>query len=163
MVATYGRALWVGDVSFLQELTPDILRKSAHLFDIEPKARYGFGSQGMNYELSGSKYIRVPNEPEAIVINYFVSADQSAGAKISIANAAGQTVRQLDGPARKGMNRVLWPLGGAGGRGGRAGTAPSGVPAGPVAVGDYTVTVSVAGEALSKPARVRERIVSKRN
>jgi hypothetical protein len=41
-----------------------------------------------------------------------------------------------DGPAKAGLNRALVPLG----------------------VGDYTVTLDVAGQSLTKPARVRERL-----
>jgi hypothetical protein len=153
VLATYGRALWSGDVSFLPELTPAVLGSNAHLFDIEPQARYGFGSQGMNYELYGDKYLSVPNEPEAIVINYYLKADQAAGAKITITDASGAVVRQLDGPAKRGLNRALWPLNGGGGRG--RGAGPSTPPPG---VGTYSVTVEVAGEKLTKPARIRERI-----
>jgi len=159
VLATYGRGLWTGDVSFMPELTPDVLGKNAYLFDIKPKARYGFGSQGMNYELYGDKFLSVPNEPEAIVINYYLKADQPAGAKITVTDKDGRVMRQLDGPGKKGMNRVLWTLAGSGG-GGRGGGRGGGgaAPAPPATVGDYTVTVDVAGEKLTKPARVRERI-----
>ena len=44
-----------------------MLDAPAHLFDVEPRARYGFGIQGMNYHLFGDKYLEVPNEPEALV------------------------------------------------------------------------------------------------
>jgi hypothetical protein len=44
-------------------------------------------------------------------------------------------------------------FGGGGGGGGGRGRA-----AGTLTVGDYTVTVDVAGQTLSKPARVRERL-----
>ncbi len=161
VLATYGRGLWTGDVSFMPELTPDVLGKNAYLFDIKPKARYGFGSQGMNYELYGDKYLSVPNEPEAIVINYYLKADQSAGAKVTVTDKDGRVMRQLDGPGKKGMNRVLWTLAGSGG-GGRGGGRGGGgaAPAPPATVGDYTVTVDVAGEKLTKPAKVRERIGS---
>src|SRR5688572_31049736 len=43
----------------LQELTTDVLNRPVHLFDIEPKTRWGFGGQGMNYQLYGNKYIQV--------------------------------------------------------------------------------------------------------
>ena len=46
-----------------------------YLFDIEPRARYGFSAQGMNYHLFGDKYLEVPNEPDALVINYYLKAD----------------------------------------------------------------------------------------
>ncbi len=156
VLATYGRALWTGDVSFMPELTADVLNNTAYLFDIKPKARYGFGSQGMNYELFGDKYLSVPNEPEAIVINYYLKADQPAGAKVTITDMNGRVMRQLDGPGKQGMNRVLWPLNAGGGRGGGGGRGAAAVPA--PTVGDYTVTVEVAGEKLIKPAKVRERI-----
>ena len=159
VIGTYGRGMWTGDVSFLPELIPDFNSKTAYLFDIKPKARYGFGSQGMNYELYGDKYLSVPNEPEAIVINYYLKADQPTGAKVTVTDKDGRVMRQLDGPGKAGMNRVLWSLTGGGGRGaggggGRAGGAPAIVPT----VGDYSVTVEVGGEKLTKPARVRERI-----
>ena len=101
----------------------------------------------------------MPNEPEAIVINYYLKADQPTGAKVTITDKDGRVMRQLDGPGKAGMNRVLWSLAGGGGRGaggggGRAGGAPAIVPT----VGDYTVTIEVGGEKLTKPARVRERI-----
>ena len=70
VLGTYGRAFWTGDITPLQELSAEVLDKPAHLFDIEPRARYGFSTQGMNYHLFGDKYIEVPNEPEALVINY---------------------------------------------------------------------------------------------
>lgn len=154
VLATYGRALWSGDVSFLPELTPQVLNADAHLFDIEPKAKYGFGSQGMNYRLFGDKYVVVPNEPEAVVINYFVKADHADGARITVTDLDGRTMRELNGPAKAGMNRVLWPLAGGGGRGGRGGGAAVPVPT----VGEYKVTVQVAGQTLTKRATIRERI-----
>ena len=66
VLGTYGRAIWVGDITPLQELSPETLDKTAHLFDIEPRARYGFGAIG-NYHLFGDSYLEVPNEPEALV------------------------------------------------------------------------------------------------
>ncbi|MBP6717167.1 MAG: hypothetical protein KA205_09915, partial [Acidobacteria bacterium] len=112
VIGTYGRGLWTGDVSFLPEMSPDLLAQNVHLFNIEPKARYGFGSQGMNYQLYGDRFLSVPNEPEAIVINYYVKADQPTGAKITVTDATGRVMRQLDGPGKAGMNRVLWSLAG---------------------------------------------------
>jgi hypothetical protein len=120
-------------------------------FDMEPRARYGFSTQGMNYHLFGDKYLEVPNEPEAIVVQYYLGADAPAQAKITVSDSTGHTVRQLDGPAKKGLTRALVNLGGGGGRG-RGAATPA------LAVGDYTVTVEVAGVNLTKSARVRARI-----
>jgi photosystem II stability/assembly factor-like uncharacterized protein len=157
VLATYGRALWTGDISPLQELTPAVLDEAVHLFDVKPKARYGFGTQGMNFELYGDKYLRVPNEPEALVVNYYLRTAQSGEATVTLAGAAGDAVRHVTGPAKGGLNHVLIPLGGNRGRGGRgAETEP------PLAPGNYRVTLQVAGQTLTKPATVRERILPAR-
>jgi photosystem II stability/assembly factor-like uncharacterized protein len=187
VIGTYGRGFWVGDISPLQDLSPDTLTQPVHLFDIEPKAHYGFGSQGMNYHLFGDKYIEVPNEPDAMVINYWIkegaagapsttstgSGQAGSGqARVTITDVSGKQIAQLQGPVRAGLNRIQWnmtssPAGGAapGGRGGgRAASAP-GATAGQgrgagslVPPGDYLVTLDVGGEKQTKVGRVRERI-----
>jgi len=163
VMGTYGRAVWVGDITPLQDLTTETLDKSAHLFDIEPRARYGFGAIG-NYFLRGSSQLDAPNEPEAIVINYYVKADVEAGARVTVAEPGGRVMTTLTGPARRGLNRVQWSLGGGGGRGGggggagRAGGAGAAAPTGPAPVGDYVVTLEVGSEKMTKPARIRDRI-----
>jgi len=158
VLATYGRALWTGDITPLQELTADVASKGAYLFDIEPRARYGFGDQGMNYHLFGDKYLHVTNEPEALVLNYYLKADAAAEATITVADLSGKTIRQVKGPAKSGLNRALVNLAGsfggrAGGRGRGEGPAEA-----PLGIGDYVVTVEVAGEKLTKRARVRAKI-----
>ncbi len=152
VLGTYGRAFWAGDISPLQELNARVFDQAAHLFDIEPRARYGFSTQGMNYHLFGDKYLEVPNEPEALVVNYWLKANAEAAAKVTVKDFTGNVIRTVDGPSKAGLNRALVPLGG-GGRGRQGGGAIA-----PLAVGDYTVTVNVAGQTLSKPARIRERI-----
>jgi photosystem II stability/assembly factor-like uncharacterized protein len=167
VLATYGRALWTGDIVPLQELSAEVLDKPAYLFDIEPRARYSFSTQGANYNLFGDKYLEVPNEPDALVVNYYLKMDQPQTARVTIADAAGQVVRQADSPAKAGLNRLNVSLTGGGGRGrgagsggaasagqGRGGSGGSGA----LVPGDYMVTITVAGQTLTKPARVRERI-----
>lgn len=151
VIGTYGRAFWAGDITPLQELSADVLAKSAYLFDIEPRARYGFSEQGMNYHLFGDKYLVVPNEPEAFVVNYYLKDGAATDAKITLADRTGKILRETTGPAKPGLNRALLNLGGSRGRGATALVAP-------LSVGDYTVTVEVAGEKLTKPAQVRPRI-----
>jgi photosystem II stability/assembly factor-like uncharacterized protein len=152
VMGTYGRAVWVGDITPLQDLTRETLQKSAHLFDIEPRARYGFSAIG-NYFLRGHSYLDAPNEPDAVVINYYVNGDVESGARVTIADPGGRVVTTLTGQARRGLNRIQWALGAGGGRGGGGGG-----PAGPPAVGEYVVTLEVGAEKMTKPARVRDRI-----
>ena len=155
VLGTYGRAFWTGDLTPLQEISAAIMDKPAHLFDVEARARYGFSGQGMNYHLFGDKYLEAPNEPEALAINYYLKAEAPAAAKITLKDLTGKVLREMEGPGKAGLNRALIGLAGTGFGGRGRGAAPA---VAALAIGDYTVTVEVAGQSLTKPARVRSRI-----
>ena len=173
VIGTYGRGVFIGDVTPLQELSAQTLSQPLHVFDIEPRARYGFGAIG-NYHLYGDKYLEVPNEPEALVIQYWLK-DAAANVRITIAGPQGTTVAQMSGPGQAGMNRVQWnmrvtppaaenPAGaGAAGRGAARGTGAGGGRGGglggqPAPVGAYAITVEAGTERVTKTAAIRERI-----
>ena len=158
VIGTYGRGVFVGDMAHVQEVSSEVLAKPLHLFTIEPRAAYGFRALG-NFELFGDKYIRVPNEPDALVINYYLRAASDGGAQVAITNIKGEEVARLKGPSQAGLNRVLWNMragaaaapAGRGGFGGRGG-API-VPA-----GEYRIEVSAGGQQQSGVGRIRERL-----
>jgi photosystem II stability/assembly factor-like uncharacterized protein len=162
VLGTYGRGFWVGDISPLQQLSPEVLARPAFLFDITPKPHYGFSSQGMNYHLYGDKYIEVPNQPDALTIDYYVRAEDAAGARITVTDLTGATIAQLTGPAHAGLNRAYWNMRpgvqGAGGRGGRGGGRFGGAGGAVEPPGEYLVTVDVAGQSLHTVGRIRDRI-----
>jgi photosystem II stability/assembly factor-like uncharacterized protein len=158
VLGTYGRGIFVGDITVLQELSQDVLAKAGHLFAVEPRAAYGFRALG-NYHLFGDKYLEVANEPEALVVNYYLREKHDAGAQVTIADIRGETIAQLEGPSDAGLNRVLWNMRGSAdapagtGRGrGRGFAGP------PLPAGDFRITLSVAGQRLTTIGRIRERI-----
>ncbi|HXH06858.1 MAG TPA: hypothetical protein VNI83_09740, partial [Vicinamibacterales bacterium] len=138
VVATYGRGLFVTDITPLQELTPAVLQRPAHFFAIEPKRRRGARALG-NYHLYGDRFLWTPNEPDALVLVYFVR-DGADRAVLRIADPAGREVRVLEGPARPGLNRVLWNFEDAARR--------------PVPAGTYRITLEVAGMTLQREGRI---------
>ena len=159
VLGTYGRGIWIGDIRPLQEARPAMFTAAApaaHAFDIEPRARYGFGAIG-NYHLYGNKYIEVPNEPDALVIEYWLREKSAAPAKITVTDAKGTALSELTGPAEAGLNRVLWNMrpgtpGAGRGGGGRGGGAA------PLPPGNYQVRIDVAGQTFSKTGTIRDRI-----
>jgi hypothetical protein len=111
----------------------------------------------------------VPNEPDAMMINYWAKAASSTSARITITDIAGKQIAQLTGEVKAGLNRVPWnmtemttpPPGAAAGRGARGGGAGGGRGGGGgplVAPGDYLVTLEIGGDKQTKVGKVRERI-----
>jgi hypothetical protein len=155
VLGTYGRGIFIGDITHVQELSAEVLAKPFHVFAVEPRTAYNFRAQG-NYHLFGNAYIEVPNEPDALVINYSLRAKGDAGARVTITDIKGTDIAQLKGSAEAGLNRVLWNMragtAAATGRGGRGGGGPT-LPA-----GDYRITVEVGGQKETTIGRIRERL-----
>ena len=160
VLGTYGRGIFVGDITHLQELSAEVLARPLHLFGVEPRTAYGFRALG-NFHLFGDKYIEVPNEPDALVINYYLRAGQEGASVVTIFDIRGERVAQLEGPSAAGINRVLWNMragaaAAAGGRGARGGRGRGGGPLLPA--GDYRIVVEAGGQQATTTGRIRERI-----
>ena len=153
VIGTYGRGIFIGDISHLQELSTATTDKPLHLFAIEPRTPYQFRALG-NYHLYGDAFIEVPNEPEALVITYLLRDKAEGNAQVTITDVTGQTVATLRGPVERGVNRVLWNMRRASQGGGRGGGGGGGalLPA-----GDYRVTVAVGAHQQASVGRIRER------
>jgi photosystem II stability/assembly factor-like uncharacterized protein len=161
VVGTYGRGIFIGDITHLQELTADVLSKPLHLFAVEPRTPYGFRALG-NFHLFGNKYIEVPNEPDALIINYHLRAKPAGEAVATVFDIKGDRVAQIKGPADAGLNRLSWNM-----RRGSTGPAAGGPPPGGgqggggaalLPPGEYRVVLEVAGQQQTTIARIRERI-----
>jgi photosystem II stability/assembly factor-like uncharacterized protein len=109
VIATHGRSLYiVDDIRPLEEFVDSVQKKDAYLFSLRPANGYyplpGFG------DWNGNAVFRGANPPEGAIINYWVKDFTGDGVKISIANAAGQTVANLSGAGTPGFNRMTWDL-----------------------------------------------------
>jgi hypothetical protein len=155
VLGTYGRGVFVGDISHLQQLTPEVLGAPFHLFDIAPRPFYGFRNLG-NYNLFGDKYLEVPNEPEGLTVMYSLRDAAGAPARVTVSDIAGRAIATLDGPADAGINRVLWNMreggGAAGGRGGGRGGGGAVLPP-----GSYKISVTAGAHSGSTVGVIRER------
>jgi hypothetical protein len=155
VVATFGRSLWVTDISPLQELSDATLAEDVHLFDIKPRTQRVTGGIG-NYQLLGDSHISTPNEPNAVAVSYYLRAKAAGPVRITIADPYGQVVGELAGKGDAGLNAVLWFMrvqrpgqrqeGFEGFYGGRL-----------VDPGEYVVTLDAGGKKLTKKAVIRGR------
>ena len=163
VLATHGRALWVfDDATPLQQMTPDIAAKPAHLFPMRPAVRYNQGDQQWNW---GNKQFRGQNAPYGAVITYWLSTKPAADSLVKVEVLKdGAVIRTIKRPsAGSGFNRIAWDL--------RmdapkvlsdmpADSAEPGDwrsrPMGPqVLPGTYAVRLTVAGQSMEQPLVVR--------
>ena len=108
IVGTYGRAVWLADISWMQEVAPSIYNKPFHLFSVEPKYFRVPRLFGGNYQLYGSREIRTPNEPNGLVINFYAAENVKDSITLHIKNAEGKIIHQRNIAAVKGFNSVTW-------------------------------------------------------
>jgi len=116
VVGTYGRGFWImDDITPLQQLTDDVLKSEAHLFNPRPAYRLHDAASG------------APGTMRA-TINYYLKSAPNGPVRISILDAQGKEITQLTGSRRAGINRVNWNLQYPGARAARIRTKPAGNP-----------------------------------
>jgi photosystem II stability/assembly factor-like uncharacterized protein len=110
IVGTYGRAAWVTDISPLQQVTPEILKKPLHLFSIEPKPQMNFSQQATwgNYHMTGSNHLNTENEPNGLEIWYYQSGELKDEAIITVKDATGKQVFERKIRTGQGIGKIWW-------------------------------------------------------
>ena len=172
VVSTYGRGFWIlDDITPLQQLAPDALAAGAAL--LKPRPAYRFREVTAPMAMPDDPAAG-QNPPYGAAINYWLKTAPKDSVTITIADAAGQTVRTLHGPKSVGINRVWWDLKNEQTRVARLRTAPAYAPEvqpspdtgrvapgiGRLAVlmppGTYTVKLKVGDQELTQPLEVRK-------
>jgi photosystem II stability/assembly factor-like uncharacterized protein len=164
ILATHGRGLYIlDDLTPVQRL-PEVLGSTdLALFDVRPAVRYQTWNRDANL---GQRTYAADNPPYGALVHYYLKADLPEKDKITITvtDAQGKNVAEVDGSRTAGVNRAVWnlrynepravagerPRGGDLEGGGRFGQR-----LGPMVLpGEYTVTVKAAGKETTKTVRV---------
>lgn len=150
ILGTHGRSLYVlDDITPLSDLTETVLNADAHLFDPRPATTFLLWKRDT---YSGQQYFIGPNPPYGAIFNYYLRTAVPEGVKIAILDEQQKPVRELTGPGRLGINRVVWDLRVAVSERVRQADATA---RGPLALpGGYLVTLSVGGRQMVKRLRV---------
>jgi photosystem II stability/assembly factor-like uncharacterized protein len=150
VAGTYGRGVWVMDIAPIREMTEENL-KAPYLFAVKPKPIRRDGAPGNN-RFNGDSFPTTANEPNGLIIYYYLNRDATQPVTVTVADVNGKVVRTLAGPQKGGINRVASEgIGGFGGGGGRGAQARAAMPP-----GEYVVTLEVGGNKLTQKARVLE-------
>ena len=111
ILGTHGRSIYIfDDAAPIQQMTPEISARDAHLFDVRPALRYT--TRFTRYGI-GNKPFAGPNPPYGALIAYYLkeTAAEKTPVKIQILDSAGKLVRELTRtPKEQGLHRVAWDL-----------------------------------------------------
>jgi len=107
VLGTHGRGIWVLDhAEPLAAITPEITAKE-FLFPI-PSTHHQVLYNGQFWFGHGEYF--APNPPSGAIVSYILPSTKPEGVQITIADAAGRTIRSLRGPGQAGLNRACWDL-----------------------------------------------------
>lgn len=158
VVGTYGRGIYVTDITSLQELNEKVLAEDVYLFEVEPKIQWRYRPRG---GLFGHRRFIVPNEPSGLVINYYLKNDVEEKVKITITDPYGNEMTSLKGRTKAGLKKVFWnmrrrqtkeEIEERRRRFGRAGSIRGGL----VPPGEYVVTLEVGEKKLTRKVKIRK-------
>jgi len=139
IVGTYGRALYIADVSVLQELDEQVLAEDVHLFDLVPHAPLQASGWG-NYDFYGDRFVSTPNEPNGIPVTYYLRDPQQRTISVRVADLSNQPLRTIPGTSHQGFNTVRWDMRDSTGR--------------LQAAGGYVITLEIDGRTFVKTAHI---------
>ena len=157
VAGTFGRSVYILDISAVQEMSDSVLAEPAHLFPVEDGRIYNRIS---TYASSGDAFYTAPNPPYGVTITYRLTEDLGREARLTIrrvdeetGEAAGSPVASFTGSGRPGMYQETWSYtsgGGGGGFGGFGGGNNT------VEPGLFEVRFEAHGKTMTRRFRVEE-------
>lgn len=112
VVGSYGRGVWVTQISPLQELTGGILDKPFHLFRIidQPVNNMSQRARWGNYHMTGSNHLRTPNEREGLQIFYYIKERLEKPLDVIVEDLEGNQVGKFKSRTTPGIHTTTWNL-----------------------------------------------------
>ncbi|GIV07778.1 MAG: hypothetical protein KatS3mg017_0980 [Fimbriimonadales bacterium] len=110
LLGTHGRSVYVlDDITPLQEVSPQVVAKPAHLFT--PPTAWRYSSRMTRYG-RGDRPIVAPNPPYGAMITFYLKERPKQGrVRIQILDSQGNLLRELTRvPQEPGIHRITWDL-----------------------------------------------------
>jgi photosystem II stability/assembly factor-like uncharacterized protein len=107
VVGTYGRSIWIADISPLQELTPEVLAKEEHVFEVEPQVLWILAEQ--TQVAAALQNFHGENAPHGVVVNYYLKNKAQDEVKVQVYRGTW-LVNEYTGSGNPGLNSVQWYL-----------------------------------------------------
>ncbi|MCW5941986.1 MAG: hypothetical protein KIS66_07125 [Fimbriimonadaceae bacterium] len=131
VVGTHGRGVFIANVSPLRQLTEDVLKKDAHLFQPDRALAYNPISDMFDAFQAHQRYA-APNPPSGATIAYYLRTAADS-VTVVVTDVSGAELATIDGAKTPGINVVQWNM-----RQGGRGLVPAGKYRVALKVGDKT-------------------------
>ncbi|MBV6457017.1 MAG: hypothetical protein HONBIEJF_00122 [Fimbriimonadaceae bacterium] len=141
IIGTHGRSIWTLPIAPLEALTAEALGKDAVLCPPQPVYLLG---RIAGQDWMGDRTFMARNTQPGTTIFYYIKADQTGEAVVTITNALGEQVAELKGPAKAGLHGLPWTARGRG----------------RVKPGELKVTLKVGGQELSQPLVIEDATIN---
>jgi S1-C subfamily serine protease/photosystem II stability/assembly factor-like uncharacterized protein len=109
VAATHGRSLWVVDVTPLRQMTPDVVKSSAHLYAPTATTQWRREPDVGSIYGNGSKKFYGQNPQRGAAI-YYSLGKKPGKIGLKVVDYAGKTVRELTAKGDPGLHKVQWDL-----------------------------------------------------
>ncbi len=108
IIGTHGRGIWIlDDISFLQEMRPEVLSAPARMFSIRPTFAYHMSSRRESWT---KPVFAAKNPAYGMAITAHLLAKPKEKPKVTIFNKDGETVFELNLAIQEGLQREYWSL-----------------------------------------------------
>jgi hypothetical protein len=108
IIGTHGRGVFILDnISFLQEMTPDVLASPVHLFAARPATAF---YQSARRESFTKPVFAAKNPMYGLAITAYFRAKPKEKPRVSILDSRGEPVFEFDFSAKEGLQRDYWNL-----------------------------------------------------
>jgi photosystem II stability/assembly factor-like uncharacterized protein len=108
IIGTHGRGIWIlDDISFLEEMSPEVLDSELYLFNIRPFTEFLLAS--VREPFSKPAYA-AKNPPYGLNITSFMKAEAKEMPRVSILDKNGNVVYELNLSKKPGIQRETWNL-----------------------------------------------------
>jgi photosystem II stability/assembly factor-like uncharacterized protein len=105
VIGTHGRGIFIADISPLEELTPGVMARDAHLFDIKSKVLW----QGFDRRHSSYANYDGQSEPNGIVVYYHLKSKPAGDVKLQVYRG-NHLINEIKAPAEAGLHKVVWNM-----------------------------------------------------
>jgi photosystem II stability/assembly factor-like uncharacterized protein len=155
IIGTHGRGIWIlDDISFLQEMSPDVLAAPVHVFSARPATAWYMSSRRESYT---KPLFTAKNPTLGLGLTVYLQTKPKERPKVSITDKNGAAVFELNLSVKEGVQREHWNLQTLPRQ--KDGTRISPFPAGFIGMayvgpGEYTAEVNVDGQKYQIPGIV---------